>query len=108
MSHSLWRLLVFVVVAASACQPEKPAEQVTTPPPVPDSLQTAVAVPALAEFDAVDWMGKGLPEKAATDTTFQIDGKPYHLRLSAKADSTLMLRVVTDGIVGPALAADSN
>ncbi|WP_460621614.1 hypothetical protein [Hymenobacter tenuis] len=108
MAYNLRRLLPIAAFVIAACQPEKPAEQVTTPPLVSDSLQPSVDSPGQEAFDAVDWMGKGLHEKATTDTTFQIDGKPYRLRLSAEADSTRMLRVETDGIVGTALAADSN
>ncbi|WP_139921461.1 hypothetical protein [Hymenobacter sp. DG01] len=83
--------------------------QATTPPTAPNSIDAeAVAAPVPPAPNTTDWLSRTLPEKATTDTTFLIDGKPYRLRLSATADSAHMLRIATDGIVGPALAADSN
>ncbi|MBX0289340.1 hypothetical protein K3G63_02760 [Hymenobacter sp. HSC-4F20] len=108
MPHSWWRFLFISLALAASCQPSTPTEQGTTPPPVPDSMQPAVVLPAPRAPDTVDWMGKGLPEKAATDTTFQIDGKLYRLRLSATADSAHMLRVKVSGRTGEAYAADSS
>ncbi|WP_183403697.1 hypothetical protein [Hymenobacter luteus] len=94
---------------ATACQPSTPTEQVTTPPNTPNPVEAeAVAAPAPPAPNTTDWLSRTLPGRATTDTTFLIDGKPYRLRLSATADSARMLRIATGGIVGPALAADSN
>lgn len=105
------RLFPFLLAVGfiTSCQPSTPTEQVATPPTTPKPTEAeAVAAPVLPAPNTTNWLGKTLPGKATTDTTFLIDGKPYRLRLSATADSARMLRIATDGIVGPALAADSN
>ena len=43
-----------------------------------------------------------------TDTVLRIEGRLYHLRMRAIADSTQMLSAVTGGIVGEAYAADDD
>lgn len=96
------------ISVVAACQPSTPTEQATAQPPTADSVTMATLPAAPAPPDTVDWLSRTLPGKATTDTTFQIEGKPYRLRLSATADSAHMLRIATDGIVGEALAADSN
>ncbi|RPD44567.1 hypothetical protein DNI29_20765 [Hymenobacter sediminis] len=107
MHSSVRGLLILAVSVFAACQPATPTEQVATPPTAPNPVET-VAAPVSPAPNTTDWLSRALPEKATTDTTFLIDGKPYRLRLSATADSAHMLRIATDGIVGPALAADSN
>ncbi|UOQ77481.1 hypothetical protein MUN84_01870 [Hymenobacter sp. 5516J-16] len=100
-------LVSLVTSLLIGCQPSSPAEQVATPPPVLDSVQLAI-IPAPTAPDTVDWLNRSLPGKATTDTTFRLNGQLYRLRLSATTDSARMLRIATDGIVGEALAADSN
>lgn len=100
--------LLLVAVLQAACQSEKPAERATAPPVPPDSIVAASALVPPPASDTVDWLARTLPGNATTDTTLQIAGKLYRLRLSATADSGRMLRVATGGIVGEAFAVDSN
>ncbi|UOQ64530.1 hypothetical protein [Hymenobacter volaticus] len=73
--------------------------------PIDSTVRTLA--PPIAPIDTTDISQLKIRASSA-DTILQIDGRLYHLRLRAIADSAHMLSAVTSGIVGEAFAADSN